>query len=99
MAQRVFGFEYGLARMGEGDLGWYRVMGHGGFFGDGCLYQFADGSEPSFETMCRLKARCARMVQDEGYALVLVDPDAEPSKRFRKLKGVKVTNIRILGSK
>ena len=91
----TYGFEYALSREGE-PLGWHRVMGHGGYFGDGCLYQFAPGKKPGAEILRRLKVKCARMVRDEGEALVLVDPDASPSERHKRLEGVQVDDIRPL---
>jgi hypothetical protein len=95
IGRRVYGFEFALSRAGE-SLGWHRVQGHGGLFGDGCLYRFDNGGEPSGKLLRRLRGECARMVQSEGYALVLVDPDAAPSERHTKLKGVEVTDIRPL---
>ena len=94
---RVHGFEYALTDEESGeDLGFHRVMGAGGYFGDGCLYQFTNGRRPTEKVLDTLTRRCDRMVREDGEALVLANPDVFPPERHRKLKGVRVTGIRVV---
>jgi len=97
----IYGFEFQLARDGA-PLGWFRVQGAGGLFGDGSLYQFDDGKPVGhirlLRLQTRLKAKCDAMVRAEGAALVLVDPDAAPADRYRWIDGpLRVTGVRVLG--
>lgn len=83
--RRINGFEF-LVERSDGSRTWERIQGAGGLVGDGTLYQFDDGSEPTAVHCAALLSR-ARQVVCDG-ARILLDPDAPPAERFATIHGV-----------
>lgn len=85
--EQITGFEF-LVERPDGSRAWERIHGAGGLVGDGTLYQFAGGSQPTAVHCAALLSRARRVVRDG--ARILLDPDAPPARRYTTIHGVKV---------
>lgn len=86
----VYGFEF-LVEHPCGKRTWERIHGAGGFIGDGTLYQFSDGAEPSHVHCAALLSHARRWTRQRANAVdgirVLVNADAPPAERFTTIHG------------